>query len=68
MEAAPPRPRPAAESEVAVRELRFSAFVFKVQANMDPGHRGRVALCLLRSHSARRPPCRKNVWRSVVFF
>ena len=42
-EAPPPRPRAAAQREVAAREPRFSAFVFKIQANMDPRHRDRVA-------------------------
>ena len=36
-------PRAAAQRKVAAREPRFSAFVFKIQANMDPRHRDRVA-------------------------
>ena len=51
----PPQPRrtasvsangsaPAAESRVVpVDDPRFSAFVFKIQANMDPKHRDRIA-------------------------
>ncbi|MFW6051793.1 MAG: peptide chain release factor 3, partial [Myxococcota bacterium] len=40
----PPGPREAADGQVVEPgEDRFSAFVFKVQANMDPSHRDRVA-------------------------
>ncbi|MFW5921402.1 MAG: EF-Tu/IF-2/RF-3 family GTPase, partial [Polyangiales bacterium] len=40
----PPGPRDAAEGEtVAPDDDRFTAFVFKVQANMDPSHRDRIA-------------------------
>ncbi len=39
----PPGPRPAVEREVAPDEDKFSGFVFKIQANMDPRHRDRVA-------------------------
>jgi len=42
-EAPSPRPRPAVEREVAPNEDAFSAFVFKIQANMDPQHRDRIA-------------------------
>jgi peptide chain release factor 3 len=41
--APPPRPRRAIEREVLPMEPRFSGFVFKIQANMDPSHRDRVA-------------------------
>jgi len=41
--APPPGPRPAVERQVEPREAGFSALVFKVQANMDPAHRDRVA-------------------------
>jgi peptide chain release factor 3 len=41
--APPPQPRLAAERLVAPAEPRFSGFVFKVQANMDPAHHDRVA-------------------------
>jgi peptide chain release factor 3 len=38
-----PRPRPAEKREVQPDEEEFSGFVFKIQANMDPRHRDRVA-------------------------
>jgi peptide chain release factor 3 len=38
-----PRPRPAATREVSPCEESFSGFVFKIQANMDPAHRDRIA-------------------------
>lgn len=38
-----PRPRAAEERVVAPDETTFSGFVFKIQANMDPKHRDRIA-------------------------
>ena len=38
-----PRPRQAEQRVVAPEEDKFTGFVFKVQANMDPSHRDRVA-------------------------
>lgn len=38
-----PAPRPADTREVCPSEKPFSGFVFKIQANMDPAHRDRVA-------------------------
>ena len=38
-----PGKRAAGEVTVAPEDDRFSAFVFKVQANMDPSHRDRIA-------------------------
>ncbi|KTC76144.1 peptide chain release factor 3 [Legionella birminghamensis] len=38
-----PRPREAVEREVLPEEEAFSGFVFKIQANMDPKHRDRIA-------------------------
>jgi peptide chain release factor 3 len=38
-----PRPRATTTREVEAREPRFSGFVFKIQANMDPAHRDRIA-------------------------
>ena len=38
-----PQPRQAAEREVVSSEAKFSGFVFKIQANMDPKHRDRIA-------------------------
>ena len=41
--ASPPRPRKALQRTVEPMEPGFSGVVFKIQANMDPGHRDRVA-------------------------
>ena len=41
--ASPPRPRLALQRAVDPFEPKFSGVVFKIQANMDPGHRDRVA-------------------------
>jgi peptide chain release factor 3 len=41
--APPPASREAAQREVAPTEPAFSGVVFKIQANMDPSHRDRVA-------------------------
>jgi peptide chain release factor 3 len=38
-----PLPRPTTTREVAPDEPKFAGFVFKIQANMDPKHRDRIA-------------------------
>jgi len=38
-----PPPRMTQSREVAATEEKFSGFVFKIQANMDPSHRDRIA-------------------------
>lgn len=38
-----PKARDTLSRKVAAEEEKFSAFVFKIQANMDPNHRDRVA-------------------------
>ncbi len=38
-----PGPRPTVNREVSPLEEPFSGFVFKIQANMDPAHRDRIA-------------------------
>ncbi|NAW65440.1 peptide chain release factor 3 [Photobacterium halotolerans] len=38
-----PLPRQANERDVEATEEKFSGFVFKIQANMDPKHRDRIA-------------------------
>lgn len=38
-----PLPRPAVERAVSPNEGKVSGFVFKIQANMDPKHRDRIA-------------------------
>ena len=49
-----PRPRAAATREVAAAEECFSGFVFKIQANMDPAHRDRIAFLRICSGRYRR--------------
>jgi peptide chain release factor 3 len=44
-----PRPRQASERIVDSMEPRLTGFVFKIQANMDPGHRDRIAFVRLCS-------------------
>lgn len=44
-----PQPRQAVERAVEPTEEKFSGFVFKIQANMDPKHRDRVAFLRLCS-------------------
>ncbi len=41
--APPPGPKPALQREVQPTEDKFTGVVFKIQANMDPAHRDRVA-------------------------
>jgi peptide chain release factor 3 len=41
--APPPQPRDGGMREVAPTEAPFTGFVFKIQANMDPRHRDRIA-------------------------
>ncbi len=47
--APPPRPQPAEPRAVDPGEDKVSGFVFKVQANMDPNHRDRIAYLRLVS-------------------
>ncbi|MGH8293978.1 MAG: peptide chain release factor 3 [Steroidobacteraceae bacterium] len=44
-----PQPREARERRVQPLEEKLSGFVFKIQANMDPGHRDRIAFLRLCS-------------------
>jgi peptide chain release factor 3 len=44
-----PRPQPTAERDVVPTEDKVSGFVFKIQANMDPKHRDRIAFVRLCS-------------------
>src|SRR5580765_3665580 len=52
--APPPRPQAAQPREVRPSEDQVTGFVFKVQANMDPNHRDRVAFLRLCSGRFRR--------------
>ncbi len=47
--APPPRPVEAATRTVDPRETKMSGFVFKIQANMDPNHRDRIAFLRVSS-------------------
>ncbi len=38
-----PQPRESEQRDVAPEEDKLTGFVFKIQANMDPGHRDRIA-------------------------
>ncbi len=44
-----PLPRPTLQRSVRAEEGRLTGFVFKIQANMDPGHRDRIAFMRLCS-------------------
>ncbi len=45
----PPQPQSATPRQISPDETKVSGFVFKVQANMDPKHRDRVAFLRLAS-------------------
>jgi peptide chain release factor 3 len=49
--APPPLARPTQQRRVDPAEEKFSGFVFKIQANMDPAHRDRVAFLRVCSGS-----------------
>ena len=49
--APPPRAQAADKRIVAATEAGMTAFVFKIQANMDPNHRDRIAFARLCSGS-----------------
>src|SRR5579885_3525065 len=52
--APPPRPQPAEPRTIDPAEDRVTGFVFKVQANIDPQHRDRIAFLRLSSGRFRR--------------
>ncbi len=41
--APPPRPQPAGDQQISPDRDEVTGFIFKVQANMDPNHRDRIA-------------------------
>ncbi len=49
-----PLPHGSGKREVAADEERFSGFVFKIQANMDPAHRDRIAFLRVCSGTYRK--------------
>ena len=56
-----PQPRMAGSRQVSADEKKVSGFVFKVQANMDPKHRDRVAFVRLCSGHFKRGAKLKHV-------
>ena len=56
-----PRPRATEQRTVEPGEPRFTGFVFKIQANMDPAHRDRVAFLRVCSGSYRKGMKMKHV-------
>ncbi len=49
-----PQARAAEERKVEAKEDKFSGFVFKIQANMDPAHRDRIAFLRICSGNYQR--------------
>ncbi len=60
-QAPPPRPQPSAAGTVDPGSDTVAGFVFKVQANMDPNHRDRIAFLRLCSGRFRRGMKLKHV-------
>ncbi len=52
--APPPRPQPSSEGVIEPTRDEVTGFVFKVQANMDPQHRDRIAFMRMVSGTFRR--------------
>ncbi len=52
--APPPRPQPSNHGDIAPEHQEVTGFVFKVQANMDPNHRDRIAFMRLCSGTFKR--------------
>jgi peptide chain release factor 3 len=52
--APPPRPQPSEQGEIDPTRDEVTGFVFKVQANMDPMHRDRIAFMRMVSGTFRR--------------
>ncbi len=52
--APPPRPQPSNQGEILPTRADVTGFIFKVQANMDPQHRDRIAFMRLVSGTFRR--------------
>lgn len=57
----PPRPLPTDKREIEPNEEKVTGFVFKVQANMDPNHRDRIAFVRLVSGKFKRGMKLKHV-------
>ncbi len=52
--APPPRPQPSSSGEISPERPEVTGFIFKVQANMDPQHRDRIAFMRLVSGTFKR--------------
>jgi peptide chain release factor 3 len=52
--APPPRPQPSDQGEISPEGKEVTGFIFKVQANMDPQHRDRIAFMRLVSGTFKR--------------
>jgi peptide chain release factor 3 len=52
--APPPRPQPSSEGAIEPSHKEVTGFIFKVQANMDPQHRDRIAFMRLCSGTFKR--------------
>ncbi len=52
--APPPRPQPAGEQKISPDRDEVTGFIFKVQANMDPQHRDRIAFMRMVSGTFKR--------------
>jgi peptide chain release factor 3 len=52
--APPPRPQPSSAGEILPENAEVTGFIFKVQANMDPQHRDRIAFMRLVSGTFKR--------------
>ena len=44
-----PRPRPTDKRDIDPYEDKFTGFIFKIHANLDPNHRDRIAFCRIVS-------------------
>ena len=58
----PPTPRMSDQGEIRPDSPDFSGFIFKIQANMNPAHRDRLAFLRVVSGTFRRD---MNVWHSA---
>ena len=56
-----PRPRPTTIKEVLPEEEKFSGFIFKIHANLDPKHRDRIAFLRVCSGKFERNKYYKHV-------
>ncbi len=65
--APPPQPNKTEEREVSPEESKFSGFIFKIHANMDPKHRDRLAFVKIVSGVFKRNTNYKHVRMNKSF-